>query len=61
MVVTVHMITQAEPIVIVGVRNAYQKGSLYCVMIDKKKVRKFPIEHIFEIVEDSSVSAPVAA
>jgi hypothetical protein len=52
MEVRVHLYTQSEPIVITDVRNAYQKGDLYCVMlIDCKTVYKFPLIHIFRIKE----------
>ncbi len=51
MTVKVHLYTQSQPVVIDTVRNAYQKGSLYCVMQTDGTVRKFPIEHIFSITE----------
>ncbi|MBI4134237.1 MAG: hypothetical protein HY475_02330 [Candidatus Terrybacteria bacterium] len=51
--VRVHLFTQSKPIVISGVRNAYQKGDLYCVMLDDDRgtVHKFPLQHIFRITE----------
>jgi hypothetical protein len=52
MIVIVHLKLQSEPITITDVRNAYQKGSLYCVMLnDRKTVRKWPIEDLFEVKE----------
>lgn len=52
MIVIVHLYLQSEPITITNVRNACQKGSLYCVLLnDRKTVRKWPIEHIFEVKE----------
>ena len=56
MEVRVHLYTQSEPVVMTDVRNAYQKGDLYCVMTnDGKTVYKFPLQHIFRIKE---ISAP---
>jgi hypothetical protein len=55
MEVRVHLYTQSEPIVIANVRNTYQKGDLYCVMLnDDKTVYKFPLQHIFRITELSA-------
>lgn len=51
MIVEIHTLLQSQPVVIEKVRNAYQKGSLYCVMTMDLNVSKFPIEHIFRIVE----------
>ena len=52
MEVRVHLFTQSKPIVISGVRNAYQKGDCYCVMLDDRTtVHKFPLQHIFRITE----------
>lgn len=54
--VLVHLYTQSSPVVIEGVHNTYQKGDLYCVMLnDGKTVYKFPVQHIFRITEVSSV------
>ena len=58
MTVEVHLYTQSEPVVILGVRNAYQKGDLYCVMQlepspGKTIVYKFPLQHIFRVKEIS--------
>lgn len=50
--VTVHLYTQSEPITHVNVINCYQKGDLYCVRIGDD-VHKFPLQHIFRIVEIS--------
>ncbi len=55
MEVRVHLYTQSEPIVITDARNAYQKGDLYCVMLnDGKTVHKFPLQHIYRITEASA-------
>lgn len=49
--VQVHLLTQSQPISMYDVRDSYQKGSLFCVMFMDGTVRKFPIDHIFDIVE----------
>ena len=51
MKVKVHLYTQSQPVVMENVRNCYQKGSFYCVMLSTTEVRKFPIEHIFSVTE----------
>ena len=54
MEVRVHLYTQSEPVVIKDVHNAYQKGTMYCVMLrvgDEEIVYKFPTEHIFRVKE----------
>ncbi|MBI5004872.1 MAG: hypothetical protein HZC04_01655 [Candidatus Lloydbacteria bacterium] len=51
MEVIVHLYTQSKPIVMTDVRNTYQKGDLYCVMLNNGTVEKFPIQHIFRITE----------
>ncbi|MBI2041504.1 MAG: hypothetical protein HYT20_00610 [Candidatus Nealsonbacteria bacterium] len=54
MKVKVHLYAQAEPFERDSVRNAYQKGDFYCVMMnDGKTVYKFPIQHIFRVTEVS--------
>ncbi len=49
--VEIHLKLQSQPMVCENVRNAYQKGNLYCVMYEDKTVDKFPIEDIFRIRE----------
>ena len=51
MKVEVHNLDQSSPIKMDNVRNTYQKGDLYCVMLDDLTVYKFPIRHIFRIKE----------
>lgn len=52
MQVKVHLYSQSEPVVRDNVRNTYQKGDLYCIMMnDGKTVYKFPLQHIFRITE----------
>lgn len=51
MIIEVHLYTQAEPCRFEGVRNAYQKGDLYCVWTLLGPIYKFPMQHIFRIKE----------
>jgi hypothetical protein len=58
MTVEVHLYTQAQPMIIHNVRNTYQKGDLYCVMLldgpqvgQANGVYKFPLQHIFRVKE----------
>lgn len=51
--VSVHLLMQAKAIRYENVVNAYQKQDLYCVMLDNSTVHKFPVQHIFRIVEES--------
>lgn len=44
----------SQPIVHMNAKNAYQKGSLYCIMIrnyQQEVVYKYPISSIFRTVE----------
>lgn len=51
--VCVHLYTQSVPIVIRDVGNCYQKGDLYCVsVVETGTVYKFPLQHIFRIIEE---------
>ena len=52
MLVKVHLLHQSKPVEIDNVRNTYQKGDFFCVMIDGESVQKFPIQHIFRVVEE---------
>ena len=49
--VILHLYTQSKPIYFKGVSNAYQKGDLYCVLLENGDVHKFPLIHIFRTVE----------
>ena len=50
--VKVHLYSQSEPVIIEDCRTTYQKGDLFCVMKnDKRTVYKFPLQHIFRIIE----------
>lgn len=52
MKVEIHLYTQSKPVVVERVRNAYEKGSFYCVMTFPGKVYKFPIQHIWRVTEE---------
>lgn len=55
MKVEIHLKLQAKPIVMENVKNTYQKGDLYCVMLDGAKiVHKFPLRDLFRVIEDNS-------
>jgi len=41
----------SEPIIHIA-HNTYTKGYLYCVYAGDDKVYKYPVQHIFRIVED---------
>lgn len=48
-----------QPIVYEEAINAYTKGPLYCVVFEKGGKRithKFPVMHLFRVVEDYSES-----
>ena len=54
MKVSVHLYTQAQPVHLSDVRNTYQKGDLFCVMLKDNSVHKFPLQHIFRIIESGT-------
>lgn len=51
MTIHVHLYSQSQPVEIVAVRNTYTKDGLYCVMTTAGTVYKFPLQHIFRIME----------
>ncbi len=51
MKITIHVYTQSVPLSIDNAVNAYQKGDLYCVLLDDESVVKVPLVHIFRITE----------
>ena len=49
----------SQPLVYDGVLNAYTKGLMYCVLIEKDGVRvthKFPLCSLFRVIEDYAPS-----
>ena len=56
MEVRVHLYTQSEPVVMTDVRNAYQKGDLYRVMLnDGKRKLKIQSEKFPSVADPPSV------
>lgn len=51
MTVTIHLKEQSHPIVYESVKNAYEKGSFYCVYLSNGTVYKYPIADIFRVIE----------
>lgn len=51
MKVTIHLQYQSQPLIYSDVKNCYQKGSLYCVLLEDESIHKFPINNIFRIIE----------
>ena len=51
MLVKVHVRDQSKPVEIRHVRNCYEKGSFFCVMTEDGLVQKFPVMHLFRVVE----------
>lgn len=49
--VHVHLYTQSQHLTLTHVTSTYQKGDLYCVLQESGVVSKFPLQHIFRIVE----------
>lgn len=50
--VLVHLFTQSEPMLLENVKNTYQKGDLFCVLLeDGVTAYKYPLMHIFRIIE----------
>jgi hypothetical protein len=49
--VDVHLSMQSSPCVYKDVRNTYQKGDLFCVMLVSGAIYKHPMQHIFRIKE----------
>ena len=41
----------SEPIIHNHALNTYQKGDLYCVYCEDERVFKYPLIHIFRIIE----------
>jgi hypothetical protein len=49
--VDIHLYSQSNPVSHTGVRNAYTKDGLYCVMLADGSVYKYPVVHIFRVRE----------
>lgn len=53
--ITVHLYSQSQPCVLNDVVNAYTKDCLYCVKQKSGDVTKFPVLHVFRIIEKSYI------
>ena len=51
MKVEIHLLDQSKSIKKKKVKNTYQKGDLFCVLLNCGSVEKFPINRIFRITE----------
>lgn len=51
MIVEIHLLHQSQPILRIDVKNTYVKSDLFCLMMNNGKVEKYPVIHIFRIVE----------
>jgi hypothetical protein len=51
MKIKIHLKEQSKPIIRKKVRNAYQKGGFYCIMLNSGIVYKYPLENIYEVTE----------
>jgi len=51
MQVKIHLYTQSKPVERSNVLNTYEKGGLFCVMLEKNIVEKYPMRHIFRVTE----------
>jgi hypothetical protein len=51
MTILIHLTTQSNPITRHDIKNAYTKGSLYCVKLEDGRVEKYPLCNIFRIEE----------
>ena len=51
MTVYIHLVSQSKPIVRENVINAYTKDGMYCVYLESKVVKKYPLCNIYEVEE----------
>lgn len=55
MQIEIHRNEASQPLVYENVINAYTKGNMYCILVEKDNKRvthKFPLCSIFRVVED---------
>lgn len=53
MTIRIHLLHQSLPVERTDVRNAYTKDGMYCVLLDDGIVEKYPLVHIFRVIETS--------
>ena len=51
MQVEVHLFWQAQPLLLTNVQDTFQKGDLYCVQLLDGTIHKFPLQHVYRIIE----------
>jgi len=52
---SIHLISQSQPIYYNNVINTYVKNGMYCIFVilnAEKKVYKYPLINIFRVIED---------
>ncbi len=49
--VAVHLLHQSQPVVRNNVSNTYVKAGLFCVLLATGEVEKYPVRHLFRVVE----------
>ena len=54
--VDIQLQINSQPIKYTNVIDIYQKGSLLCLYLEGGIVHKYPIDHIFRIVQDYGYS-----
>jgi hypothetical protein len=52
--IEIHMLSQSQPITYSGVKNAYTKDGMYCVLIGDEVV-KYPMCNIFRVKESQNL------
>lgn len=52
MIIAVHLLSQAKPVVHENIKNAYTKDGLYCLMCKDGTVYKYPLVNIFRVIEN---------
>jgi hypothetical protein len=50
--VSIHLVSQSQPIVRSDAMNTYVKAGLFCVYRSDGTVEKYPLESLFRVVED---------
>lgn len=58
--VHVHLKHQSKPVKYPQVKNAYQKGDLYCIMLPDRVVHKYPLVDLFRVEELPDSDPPLA-
>ena len=51
MKVKIRLVETSQPLEFDDVKTTYTKGLLYCVLMNDNIVKKYPIDHIFDIEE----------